>query len=243
MRAPASRPARSRATGLRSPSTAGCTPPRPDPSTARRFRSVDRARQRRKPACHARRRRDGEARQRRTPRPGRRPRANGRTCAGRGWMSSKALAGAAPARTGDGPRRGRPRRLPATPRLPPAADRVMATHATALTLEPDGATLATLAPGTSGQIIGRSAGWVQIQLQGWVRETDLSGAAQRGDPRRHRGPGARQSGQVCRAAAGVEGAVHQHPDRRRAASRNPWRRPVPADPRPAAGARASSTWW
>ena len=54
------------------------------------------------------------------------------------------------------------------------ADRVSALRATPLALTPDGPTLATLETGTSGQVIGRSGEWVQVQLQGWVREADLA---------------------------------------------------------------------
>jgi hypothetical protein len=91
-----------------------------------------------------------------------------------GWVSGKALSGAAAA-----PRPAGRAAVPA-PRdsAPPAADsvpdRVATTRTTALTLEPDGAALATLAAGTSGQVIGRSGEWVQVQLQGWVREADIS---------------------------------------------------------------------
>jgi hypothetical protein len=51
---------------------------------------------------------------------------------------------------------------------------VQALRSTALTLEPEGAELATLQPGASGQVIGRNGEWVQVQVQGWVREADLS---------------------------------------------------------------------
>jgi hypothetical protein len=91
-----------------------------------------------------------------------------------GWVSGKALSGAAAA--------SRPAARAAAPAprdstnaaADSAPDRVATTRATPLTLEPDGAVLATLAPGTSGQVIGRSGEWVQVQLQGWVREADLS---------------------------------------------------------------------
>lgn len=90
-----------------------------------------------------------------------------------GWMSSKALAGAPQARSTTKPT------APAARDTAPApaestADRVAATRTTPLTLTPDGDTLATLATGTTAQIIGRNGEWVQVQLQGWVREADLS---------------------------------------------------------------------
>ena len=86
-----------------------------------------------------------------------------------GWISAKALAGkaaAGQARTAAAPRDTAP--------APAGPDRVQALRSTALTLEPGGTELATLQPGTSGQIIGRSGEWVQVQVQGWVREADLS---------------------------------------------------------------------
>ena len=92
-----------------------------------------------------------------------------------GWMSAKALtaqAAPAPAR----PAKAAPKPPPDS--APPAADsgpdRVAALRATTLALEPDGTALATLATGTSAQVIGRNGEWVQVELQGWVRESDLS---------------------------------------------------------------------
>lgn len=77
-----------------------------------------------------------------------------------GWVSARAL-GAAAATRDTSPAAG-------------GADRVQASRSTALTLAPDGPELATLQPGTSGQIIGRNGEWVQVQVQGWVREADVS---------------------------------------------------------------------
>jgi len=91
-----------------------------------------------------------------------------------GWVSTKALTGgAAPSP---------PRAAAAAPENAPAvssapgdeADRVAALRATPLVLTPDGQPVATLDSGVSGQVIGKSGEWVQIQLQGWVRETDVS---------------------------------------------------------------------
>jgi len=92
-----------------------------------------------------------------------------------GWMSSKVLSNTAQA--------AKPATKPAAPAPAPrdtapaaeaAPDRVATTRTTPLVLEPEGAVLATLSPGTTGQVIGRSGEWVQVQLQGWVREADLS---------------------------------------------------------------------
>ncbi len=91
-----------------------------------------------------------------------------------GWVSAKALAPAAPvvAQT----RAVQPPR-PAADTAGPASDRVEALRPTALALAPDGPEMATLQAGTSGQVIGRRGEWVQVQVEGWVRETDLSAPA------------------------------------------------------------------
>jgi hypothetical protein len=95
-----------------------------------------------------------------------------------GWVSTKALSGAAStaqARTSQG--RGTPAAqdtVSAAPAGVDASDRVAALRSTPLALMPDGPQLATVDEGTSGQVIGRSGEWVQVQLQGWVRESDLS---------------------------------------------------------------------
>lgn len=90
-----------------------------------------------------------------------------------GWISTKALSGAATTTQA----RGKPAAqdsAQATPAGGDASDRVAALRPTALALTPDGAQLAMLDPGTSGQVIGKSGEWVQVQVQGWVRESDLS---------------------------------------------------------------------
>jgi hypothetical protein len=91
-----------------------------------------------------------------------------------GWVSTKALAGAsAPPQTRTTATL--PDSAPASaPRGGDAADRVAALRSTPLALTPDGPTVATIDSGSSGQVIGKRGEWVQIQLQGWVRETDLS---------------------------------------------------------------------
>lgn len=90
-----------------------------------------------------------------------------------GWISAKALAGAATTTQA----RGKPAAQDSAPAAPAggdASDRVAALRPTALALTPDGPQLAMLDLGTSGQVIGKSGEWVQVQLQGWVRESDLS---------------------------------------------------------------------
>jgi len=91
-----------------------------------------------------------------------------------GWVSTKALSGGsapAQARTAAAPAASAPASSPAAGE---SVDRVAALRSTPLTLEPDGPSLGTLDAGASGQIIGKSGEWVQVQIQGWVRETDLS---------------------------------------------------------------------
>lgn len=91
-----------------------------------------------------------------------------------GWVSTKALGGGAT------PAQSRTAAVPAdsaavsAPPAADAADRVAALRATPLVLTPDGSPVATLDSGASGQVIGKSGEWVQVQLQGWVRETDLT---------------------------------------------------------------------
>jgi hypothetical protein len=90
-----------------------------------------------------------------------------------GWISTKALAsGTAPTQARTAP--AAQDSSPSAPAGGDASDRVAALRATPLALTPDGAQLAMLDPGTSGQVIGKSGEWVQVQVQGWVRESDLS---------------------------------------------------------------------
>jgi hypothetical protein len=69
---------------------------------------------------------------------------------------------------------------------PPPADalmpagqeiRVEAAKSAALAATPDGGQLATLEPGTGGRIVGRAGAWVRVQLEGWMRESDLKPAS------------------------------------------------------------------
>jgi hypothetical protein len=94
-----------------------------------------------------------------------------------GWVSTKALAGGpAPARTRPPTASPDSAAVPAPPEGD-AADRVAVLRPTPLALTPDGSPVATLDSGASGQVIGKRGEWVQVQLEGWVRETDLSAPA------------------------------------------------------------------
>lgn len=55
--------------------------------------------------------------------------------------------------------------------------RVEAAKASTLAATPDGGQLATLEPGTGGRVVARAGDWVRVQLEGWVRESDLKPAA------------------------------------------------------------------
>jgi len=91
-----------------------------------------------------------------------------------GYVSTSALAGrgATPRAASGAPRD----TAPVTQAADPTAgeDRVQALRTTALQLSPDGDSLAFLRTGATGQVIGRNGDWVQVQVQGWVREADLS---------------------------------------------------------------------
>lgn len=88
-----------------------------------------------------------------------------------GWVSSAALAGAPATSTASS-------EAPAPAAEPPSSsggvDRVEALRPTALLLTPDGPPVATLDSAASAQVVGRSGEWVQVQVLGWARETDLS---------------------------------------------------------------------
>jgi len=89
---------------------------------------------------------------------------------------------AAPAKPAQAPRGGAQRQTPAA--QPPAVSaaggeeiRVETAKASTLAATPEGGQLATLEPGTGGRVVGRAGDWVRVQLEGWVRETDLKPAS------------------------------------------------------------------
>ena len=117
-----------------------------------------------------------------------------------GWVSGKALASGAPAGQGRAAGTAAPAPAEQATAAPATtgADRIESLRATPLVLAPEGPELATLHAGTSGQVIGRSGEWVQVQVEGWVREADLSEPASaalpgvtvaqvRADPKRYVG--------------------------------------------------------
>ncbi len=65
---------------------------------------------------------------------------------------------------------------PPDPPDPPSADsgRGQVVRETALFSSPDGSRFATLQPGAPARTVGRSGDWVRIQLEGWIRDSDLA---------------------------------------------------------------------
>jgi hypothetical protein len=47
-------------------------------------------------------------------------------------------------------------------------------RATALFAAPEGGQYGTLQPGAPARVVGRSGDWARVQLEGWVRESDLA---------------------------------------------------------------------
>lgn len=64
----------------------------------------------------------------------------------------------------------------ASPAPADSTDRVEAGRAAPLFTAPDAGEFATLQPGASGRVVGRSGDWVHVQLDGWVRTADLKTA-------------------------------------------------------------------
>jgi hypothetical protein len=48
---------------------------------------------------------------------------------------------------------------------------------TAVYATPQGGQYGTLGPGTPARVLGRSGEWIRVQLEGWIRETDLEAAS------------------------------------------------------------------
>ncbi len=58
-----------------------------------------------------------------------------------------------------------------------AAERIEILRETGLSRAPDSAPLATLPAGLPAQVVTRSGEWVRVQVEGWVRESDIKPAA------------------------------------------------------------------
>ena len=111
------------------------------------------------------------------------------------------------------------------------------TKATGLSPMPDSAPAATLSAGTPARVIDRSGEWVRVQLDGWVRESDvkpaeagvlagITAAQVRATPDRFVGQTLDWRLQII----AVQVADELRPEMRPGTA-------LPADPRPAAGAR------
>jgi hypothetical protein len=67
---------------------------------------------------------------------------------------------------------------PATPAKSPSdPDRASVTRETTVYAAPQGGQYGILEPGTPARVLGRSGEWVRVQLEGWVRETDLEASS------------------------------------------------------------------
>jgi hypothetical protein len=63
------------------------------------------------------------------------------------------------------------------PVSPPATTEGVETlHETGLSRAPDSSAVATLPAGTPARVVGRAGEWVRVQVEGWVRETDVKPA-------------------------------------------------------------------
>jgi hypothetical protein len=65
----------------------------------------------------------------------------------------------------------------AQPQAPSNPERASVARETAIFAAPQGGQYGTLEPGTSTRVLGRSGEWIRVQLEGWVRETDLEAAS------------------------------------------------------------------
>ncbi len=91
-----------------------------------------------------------------------------------GWVPKEAVAAEPGPSQGSAP--------PAAPRAPPppanAASRsalgMQTARETGLVATPDGPSYGTLQAGTPARVVGRAEGWARVQVEGWVREDDLS---------------------------------------------------------------------
>lgn len=98
-----------------------------------------------------------------------------------GWVPKAAIAASVPS---DTPAVAQPQASrastpgPAPPSRPAGdSDRASVARETPVYAAPQGGQYGTLAPGTPARVLGHSGEWVRVQLEGWVRETDLEAAS------------------------------------------------------------------
>jgi hypothetical protein len=64
--------------------------------------------------------------------------------------------------------------LPPPDRVSPETERGQVARETALFAAPEGSQYGTLQTGAPARVVGRSGEWARVQLEGWVRESDLA---------------------------------------------------------------------
>jgi hypothetical protein len=99
-----------------------------------------------------------------------------------GWVPTKAVAGHSRATTAATQGRDKPAQARADSASAPTKSRATPTRSapepelsevareTALSATPDGPSLATVQSGVPARVIGRAAGWVKVEVEGWVKE-------------------------------------------------------------------------
>jgi hypothetical protein len=99
-----------------------------------------------------------------------------------GWVPSEAISRHPSA---DTPAVAQTQSAPATPPASPPApakpsadpDRAAVARETGVFATPQGGQYGTLQTGAPARVLGRSGEWVRVQLEGWVRETDLEASS------------------------------------------------------------------
>jgi SH3-like domain-containing protein len=92
-----------------------------------------------------------------------------------GWVKTQALSGIANA-VQSPPARVLPTRAPDTTPTPVDPARVLSARPTTLYRAPDGASDAALTAGAPLRVLGRTADWTRVELEGWVKTSDLQAA-------------------------------------------------------------------
>jgi hypothetical protein len=100
-----------------------------------------------------------------------------------GWVPRKAVPAKTVKASSDRPQRAQQARPQAAPAPQTAASQPRASiegvetiRETGLSRMPDSAPTSTLPAGTPARVMGRSGEWVRVQVEGWVRESDLKPA-------------------------------------------------------------------
>jgi hypothetical protein len=96
----------------------------------------------------------------------------------RGWVPRRAVASAPrpEAKQGKAPQaRAAAAAGPVAPKAdtPTGEDRVETSRETNLSAVPEGGSLVALPSGTPARVVSRSNGWAKVQLEGWIKDTDL----------------------------------------------------------------------